>query len=245
MDAIGKDIGERVTVQSTATKHAYEIVGQQALPSGATFDTPVPMADNAGLSEAGFRALMSEGEQNGNFNLFAELAPGRTLGTDRDPNSGYPLVAEKGYAVTPTIPAELDRMQQVDPLPLLLGAFLAFLGMTALTHALLTSARRRGRDIAILRAIGFRRRQVRASIAWQATALALVGLVIGVPIGVLLGRAVWTTIAEALGVGPDTSTPLLAMAAIGVATLLVVNVIALVAARRPARVSPADVLAAE
>jgi ABC-type lipoprotein release transport system permease subunit len=117
--------------------------------------------------------------------------------------------------------------------------------MTALTHALLTSARRRGRDIAILRAIGFRRRQVRASIAWQATALALVGLVIGVPIGVLLGRAVWTTIAEALGVGPDTSTPLLAMAAIGVATLLVVNVIALVAARRPARVSPADVLAAE
>jgi ABC-type lipoprotein release transport system permease subunit len=41
-----------------------------------------------------------------------------------------------------------------------------------ITHTLLTSVRRRRRDLAILKTIGFVGRHVRATVAWQATAIA-------------------------------------------------------------------------
>ena len=64
----------------------------------------------------------------------------------------------------------------------------------------MTSVRRRRRELALLKTIGFGRRQVSATVAWQATTLAFVGLVVGIPIGLLLGRLVWQRVADGLGV---------------------------------------------
>jgi hypothetical protein len=44
--------------------------------------------------------------------------------------------------------------------------------------------RRRRRDLALLKALGFTRRQISATIAWQATSTVAVGLLIGVPVGI-------------------------------------------------------------
>ena len=48
--------------------------------------------------------------------------------------------------------------------------------------------------------LGFVRCQVAAMVWWQTTTVALVGIVIGVPTGIAIGRVVWRAFAGSLGV---------------------------------------------
>ena len=52
----------------------------------------------------------------------------------------------------------------------------------------MTTVRRRKHDLAVLRSMGLTRRDSRLAIVWQSTLLAIVGLVIGVPLGIVVGR---------------------------------------------------------
>jgi len=105
--------------------------------------------------------------------------------------------------------------------------------------------RRRRHDLAVLRALGFRPRQNAACIAWQATTVAVVGLVLGLPLGVVVGRLSWRWVAD--------STPLLYVPPVAVLALLLAipvamvaaNALAAVPARRAARLRPAEVLRSE
>jgi ABC-type lipoprotein release transport system permease subunit len=77
----------------------------------------------------------------------------------------------------------------------------------ALAHVLLTSVRRRRRDLAVLRTLGMSRRQVQAVVAWQAVALASTALALGVPLGVVADRWAWAVFAGSAGVAGDASVP--------------------------------------
>src|SRR5262249_57244033 len=81
--------------------------------------------------------------------------------------------------------------------------------VAALAHALLVSMRRRRRELAILKTLGFTRRQVAATLAWQATAIAVVAVIVGLPVGILAGRWAWNLFADQLGVLPEPVTPAL------------------------------------
>ena len=115
----------------------------------------------------------------------------------------------------------------------------------AVGHALVTSVRRHRRDLALLKTLGFRRRQVRATVAWSATTLAVVGLLVGIPAGVWLGRLAWRAVADGLGVPAVVTVPALALLLTIPAALLFVNVVGLVPARAAARTRPAVALRAE
>lgn len=86
---------------------------------------------------------------------------------------------------------------------------------------------------------------LRATVAWQASTVAVVGLVIGIPLGLLVGTFVWRRVAEELGVSPDPAWPILGVALLIVGALVAVNFIAAVPARRAARTRPAVVLRSE
>ena len=64
---------------------------------------------------------------------------------------------------------------------------LALGAIAALALTLLASVRQRRRDLALLKTMGFVRRQLAASVAWQATVAAMVGIVVGLPLGVVDG----------------------------------------------------------
>jgi ABC-type antimicrobial peptide transport system permease subunit len=94
----------------------------------------------------------------------------------------------------------------------------------------------------VLKALGFTAAQVRHTVAWQSTALTLAGLVIGLPVGVALGRLLWTVFANQLGVLASPTTPPLYLALIVPAGLIVANLVAAVPALLASRTRPALVL---
>jgi ABC-type lipoprotein release transport system permease subunit len=65
---------------------------------------------------------------------------------------------------------------------------LAVFGAATLAHLLVVSVSRRRREIGLLKVLGFVNGQIASTVAWQATTLALVGVVIGVPLGVAAGQ---------------------------------------------------------
>jgi len=148
------------------------------------------------------------------------------------------VVPASGRGEVPT----LGRIAQV---PLALAALLAVLAALTLAQTLVTSVRRRRRDLAILKTLGFVQRQVRGAVAWQATALAVVSLVLGLPLGLGLGRWSWTAFADGIGVIPAVAVGALPLALTAIGTVALANVVAAVPARLAARTRPAAILRSE
>ncbi|MGI8662855.1 MAG: FtsX-like permease family protein [Acidimicrobiales bacterium] len=69
------------------------------------------------------------------------------------------------------------------------------------------SVRSRRAERLTLRAIGFTKRQLRRSVLVQAVATTAAGLLIGAPLGVILGRYAWRGFASQLGVGTNPTVP--------------------------------------
>jgi ABC-type lipoprotein release transport system permease subunit len=129
--------------------------------------------------------------------------------------------------------------------PVLLAGGLALGAIVALGLTLTASVRRRRRDLALLKAFGFRQRQLVAAIAWQATIDAVVGIIFGIPIGIVAGRELWILFARNINAVPDATVPVLAIVLVGVGTLLFSNLVAVLPGRSAARTSTALVLRAE
>ena len=56
--------------------------------------------------------------------------------------------------------------------------------------------------------LGFSRRQVATTLYWQATTVAFIGVLFGVPLGAGVGQIVWRTFISNVGAVPVTVVPL-------------------------------------
>jgi ABC-type lipoprotein release transport system permease subunit len=142
-------------------------------------------------------------------------------------------------------PASITSLARIADVPLLLSGLLGLLAVGTLAHTLVTGTRRRRRDLAILKTLGFVRGQVRGTLAWQATTLAAVALLVGLPIGIAGGRWGWRLFAGQLRVVPDPVVPLLAVLVAVPAALVLANVVAALPGRTAARTQPAPLLRSE
>jgi ABC-type antimicrobial peptide transport system permease subunit len=77
---------------------------------------------------------------------------------------------------------------------------------------------------------------------WQAGIVAVVGIVIGVPLGLALGRWLWTLFAEEIGAVPAPVVPTLSVAAAGLIALLLAICLSAVPGRIAARTPAAAAL---
>ena len=242
LDAIGKGVGDTVRVRGGTTTDDFEIVGQVVLPHLSEEDTD-PIAEGAffarGVIDNLFEPIASP-----NLYVLANFAD--SVDIDALPRRGDGAwVLASGWGTRPAPPSEIERIEQVDDLPIYLGLLLAFLGAASVAHVVAVGVRRRRRDLAVLRAVGFSRRDVRATIAYQATALTLVSLVVGIPVGFVVGRTVWSAVADGIGVASELSVPTLALVGMALSALVVVNVIGAIGAVAAIRDRPAQVLAVE
>jgi ABC-type antimicrobial peptide transport system permease subunit len=142
-------------------------------------------------------------------------------------------------------PAEITNYESMGSVPLLLALTLALGAVVALVLTLLTSVRRRRRDLALLRALGLRSRQLASVIAWQSTSSVLVGVIFGVPLGIVLGRALWDLFAHELFAIPAPTVPVVATLVVALGALVLANVIAVIPARSAANTSTSEVLRAD
>jgi hypothetical protein len=127
----------------------------------------------------------------------------------------------------------------------LLAAGLAVGAVAALGLTLTASVRRRRRDLALLKALGFTRRQLAACVAWQPTVAATIGIIAGIPLGIALGRWLWVLFAHQIYAVPRPTVPALLLACIGLGALVLANVAAALPGRYAARTPTALVLRTE
>ncbi|MCU1427279.1 MAG: hypothetical protein JWL83_1279 [Actinomycetia bacterium] len=244
-DDLGVSIGDRIDVNVTypETTVKAEVVGTVVFPAAGPY-----LSDRAGLGNGAF-VILPKGQLDNTSITFvgvhmkAGADPARTLAhlepglLHWDTTHSYPSIYRD-----PVRPPEIVNAESMRNGPLALAAVLALALIVAIGLAIVVSVNARRRQLAILRAIGFTRAQVRRTVRWQVLALMVVGVAVGVPAGVLLGQRSWRLFAHGLGVAPDRGVPVLLIALV----VVVVTVGALVAAARPARmasrIAPAEVL---
>jgi ABC-type lipoprotein release transport system permease subunit len=150
-----------------------------------------------------------------------------------------------GEFVMPFRPPRVRNLEQVGALPWVLATFVALLGLFAVGHGMWRSVRARRRDLAVLATVGFRPRDLRAIVLWQATCIAVVGIGFGVIAGIILGKAAWTAVAGFTGVVDQLVVPVLGIVVVTVVVLGLHGLIGLMAARWAVNSSPAVGLRSE
>jgi hypothetical protein len=142
-------------------------------------------------------------------------------------------------------PAQIINYGSLGTTPLLLGLALAAGAAVALGITLVTSVRRRRRDLAILKTLGFTRRQLAWAIAVQAGVAGIIGCVVGIPLGIALGRVLWNLFAGEISAVPVPTVPAGTVAAIGLVAVALAVVVATVPGRLAARTRTSQLLRAE
>ena len=165
-------------------------------------------------------------------------------GTDKEA-ARRQLEQRVGIVNTDRPPSDVTNLQRVEAFPSIFALFLGLLAVLAVGHALVVTVHRRGRDLAVLRVLGFRPRQVSATVAWQASLMVLLGLGLGVPLGVAAGRWTWALVANGVGVVNRPEIPVVALALTVPAALLIANLLAAFPAWAAARARPALALRTE
>jgi hypothetical protein len=240
LDRLHKHIGDTVRVGIFGSRpKPLRVVGEAVIP---------PVGDVGRFGEGAlidYRAApyLVRGAPEADT-LFVRTVPGV------DPQSlGRALVRMiphgQPYLQLPSRPNDLVNFGRVQNLPLLLAALVALMAAATLAHVLVSSIRRRRRDLAILKTLGFERGQIARTVAWQATTLGLLSVAIGLPLGVAAGRWVWNAFATSLGILPSPATPFAALVIALPATLVLANMIAFLPGRAAGRVQAATVLRTE
>lgn len=158
---------------------------------------------------------------------------------------GQPPEAAADIVTRRTPPSRLGELRQVQRLPLLLAAFLALLAVAAVGHAVATAVRRRRHDLAVLRAVGVTRREIRGIVLIQGTVLASVGLLFGVPLGFAIGQTLWRSVADTTPVEYIPPVAVWALVLVGPVALLAANLLAAWPSQRAASMRVAHVLRTE
>ena len=231
LDALGLHVGDTVEARVKRSMQ-MRIVGRGVVPEG-TFNE---LGKGAALTFQAYRQL-DPGVQPYSFEARIANGADRTATLAR---------LERRYVTpAPGPPKTVADFGGVSELPLVVSGLLVAIATAVLAHALVMAVRHRRRYLAVLKTLGFDRRQVLATIAWQATTLAVLALVVGLPLGVSLGRWAWTLFAEQIGVVPEPVTPLPLILLVVPAAVLLANLVALLPARNAARTPAALVLRAE
>jgi hypothetical protein len=142
-------------------------------------------------------------------------------------------------------PAQIENYRSSGAAPDVLAASLALGAVVALGLSLVASVRRRRRDLALLKALGFTRAQLAWTVAWQSTIAVAIGVVAGLPAGTALGRWLWDLFARSIYAVPEAPVPALSLLLVAGAAFVLANAVAAFPGAYAARTPAALVLRAE
>ena len=207
-----------------------ELVGRAALPE---VDALVPFATVQELSPETSPQLVAITLVDGvDADEFGAGAAGALGLTDQS-------------VLRPSLPQDVENFGRADDTPTAMAALMVLVAGGTLLHALLTAVQRGRRPLAVLRTIGFTRRQLLGSVLWQAGLLVLAALVAAVPLGVAIGSWTWRVVSDELGVVPATVVPVAGVVVVTVVAIVMALVVAGAPGLRASRIAPAGTLRAD
>jgi hypothetical protein len=267
-----KHLGDYVTVTYGSKKDApvyvpptkMKIVGTATLPAvGGTLSLHASMGVGAiiplDIEPPAFKKFLHSPYEalNGHSIVFVRLRPGvsdalalaslrkivragnRFL--DKTPHGGGSSLS----VLSVQYPAEIENYRTIGIIPDLLALALALGAVVALGLTLVASVNRRRRDLALLRTLGFTGRQLLSAVAWQASVAGAIGVVFGIPIGIVVGRWLWTLFARNIYVVPEPTVPVLSVVIVALSAMVLANIVAALPGRSAAKTSTAQVLRGE
>jgi FtsX-like permease family len=237
--------GSRVSLSGGTTARSVTVTGIGFVPAGPHNG----YSDGAWLTPAGYDRIFGGAHYAFKFHAATvALRPGADVrAVERRLNAAAAAI-KGGQAFTFTPPPPMPEVQQIKDvavLPLALSVFLALLSVGAVGHALAIAVRRRRHELAVLQALGMTRMQARLVIATQASVLAVIGLVFGIPVGVALGRTVWRVVANFTPVAYHPPLAVWALVLIPPLALVAASLLAAWPAERAARLRPGQILRTE
>jgi len=253
MRELGKKVGDRVRIGIGPYTRTVVITGTVTLPSFGVGAADHPsLGHGAMVPEATLLVAMGQaaGHPAESESLFAlpsavviDLAPGTTApqraalvsrivshNPSGTPGGTYELRHARASAIVNT--------EQMGGQPLALAVGLAAAAVLSLILTVLSLVRRRRRELALLKALGMTRGQVRGVIAWQITLTLLIAVVVGGALGIAGGRLAWHAFAGSLGVVPIVQVPVAALILGLIALVLAGNLLAALPATVAARTRP-------
>jgi hypothetical protein len=230
---LGKEIGDTVVIGGSPVDVTATIVGEVVAP--ATISTAMDL-DSGGVTTFELAAVaFGEVEQ--------AVAPAGFL-VDLDDAGDREAMLDRleedfpGTVLGPMKPLDVADLERVRGVPYLLAGLLGTLALVSVVVTLASAARRRRREVAVLRSLGLARDQLRRLVSGEASTFVLLATLGGVPSGVVAGRLLWTLAADGLGSEVGPAVPLAAITATVLLVLALVNLYAqglavVVARRRP------------
>jgi MacB-like periplasmic core domain len=239
---LGKKVGDTVRIGARPYTRTVRITGVVTLPSfGLATADHVSLGRGAMLPEATMLAAEgATGAQSGAESqptlpstIAIDLVPGTTAAQraqlvhrivaanpDQTPGGTYELRSALAAAIVNA------RQMGGQPIALALGLAVAA-------------------ALALLKALGMTRGQLRSVIAWQTTLTLLIAVAIGGPLGVAGGRLAWQSFAGSLGAMPVSEIPVAGLILGLLALVLAGNLLCTGPAAIAARTRPAIALRAE
>jgi hypothetical protein len=267
LSILHKHVGDTVSISYETPKDAPQYIPPTRLVIAGTATFPAVGYDSfvAEHTSMGTGALVSTGIEppamqratqspdptlNGPGLVVVRLRPGVSATAGRADMQRIALAANKALAADPRAvgndvnvlgalrPAQIVNYRTVGSTPVILAVGLAAGAIIALGLTLAASVRRRRRDLALLKTLGFTRRQLATAVAWQATVIAVTGIILGIPLGIVIGRQLWILFARNINAVPDPVVPVLSVLLVAIGALVFANLDAalpgLDAARTPA-----------
>ena len=239
-DRLGARLGDRVRVAADSVDNgrpSVVVVGTALFPD----DGDEGFSNAIGYFGAAFEEHSIVPDSFEANQLVVRVAPGLDID-----DVAASLDAEYPDSVSgeslPAQPGPVANLSSVRSLPLWLAAFVALLGIASLGHVLLTTLWRRRLELGTLRSLGLTPRQAFLCVVWQALAVTLLGLVIGAPLGMALGRQAWFAVANPINVATDVAWPRVLLGSAIVAALAVAALVAVVPGLGAARLRVAEAL---
>ncbi|HEV3368866.1 MAG TPA: FtsX-like permease family protein [Acidimicrobiales bacterium] len=248
--SVDREVGQDLTVHVNGVRRKMHIVGQAVFPA---FDQGSFTATDLGLGAVVTAGdLVPPGVPVSDSYVFflVRFAPGPDQASEvasfgRATARYCSGVQQTTCFVTKQVPFDVGNYARIEDVPEFLALVLAVLGVGVLTQLMILWVQRRRREIAILKTIGFVRRQVVSLIAWQASTFAVLSLVVGIPLGIIVGRGTWALFANELGIGASSVVPSTRIVLCVPAVLLISLLVAVGPAWFASRLQPARVFRTE
>jgi hypothetical protein len=199
MHALDTGLGRIIAVRIGLSKSTYRVVGQAIFPE---FGDSGQLGTGAWVTIPALRRVLPSAPRNSFLVSFR----------GSDDKAARVALLRDGLSPLPSHvdarPEDLVNLSRDDGMLIALGLLLGALALAMLAHTVVTAARQGRHNHATLRALGYVRRQSGLTVLWQSLTLAMGALALGLPLGLLAGRRIWSAYATGLGVAKDAFVPL-------------------------------------